>query len=174
MSLAVDIIILIPLAWGGYKGYKKGLIVELVSLLAFVLAIVLGFQLMDFAVGLLQPYLGKDNRLVPLIAFVGVFILVLLLLNLMSRFIKKLMDKSFLGTFDDIAGAILGVLKWAFAFSVLLWLFDKAQVPIPEEYTRDAVLYPYLLVYAPKIIEVAGYILPFTKDLVNSINDLFS
>ena len=35
----LDIIIIIPLIWGAYKGFRKGFIIEIASLIALILGI---------------------------------------------------------------------------------------------------------------------------------------
>ena len=44
----LDIILLIPLLWFGYNGYKKGLIIEIASLAAFILGLYFAFYFSDF------------------------------------------------------------------------------------------------------------------------------
>lgn len=167
----LDIIIIIPLIYGAYKGFTKGLLRELTSLLAVILAITLGFKLMDLVIALIQPYLGENNQIVPLIAFVAIFVVVLILVNLLSKAVKKVLDMTLLGNVDDFAGAVLGILKWAFAMSMILWLLDQAQIIIPKERTEGSILFPFLMAYGPKLIDYVSIILPFTQDLIHSISE---
>jgi uncharacterized membrane protein required for colicin V production len=44
----IDLLILFPLLIGAYHGYKRGLLLEIVAILAFVIAVVLGFKLLDY------------------------------------------------------------------------------------------------------------------------------
>ena len=112
----LDIIILVPLLWGAYKGFTKGFVMEIVSLLAFVVAILVAFKTLHLGIELIRPYISAESFL-PLISFVIIFIGVVLLINLAGKLIKKFLDITLLGKVDDIAGAVLGAFKWAFGLS---------------------------------------------------------
>ena len=49
----IDIIILIPLAIGALGGFRKGFILEIVSLLALILAVIGGFQFLHWGISVL-------------------------------------------------------------------------------------------------------------------------
>lgn len=168
----VDIIVLIPILFGAYKGFKKGLLMEFVSLIAFFLATVLSFKLLEQGIQLLEPYIGKNQNMLPLLSFILIFVLVMFLVTFIGKALKKFLDITLIGKLDDLAGGLLGAMKWAFAFSVLLWLMESAGVMLPEEHTADSVIYPYLVAYGPVIIDWVSVIMPYAKDVVTSIKAL--
>lgn len=168
----IDLLILIPLGWGAYKGYQKGLLMEFATVFAFIAATIGAFSFFEEGVELLQPLIGKNNTLVPLIAILTIFAIILVLVSLLGKGLKKIIDVTLLGTVDNIGGAILGMLKWAFALSVILWLTDKAHLSLPKEATEGALLYPYVVSYSPVLIDFAASIFPFSQDLVKKINEL--
>jgi len=55
----LDLLLLLPLAVGTVKGYRRGLVLEAVSLLAFVLGVVGGLSLLSAAVPVVRSYLGE-------------------------------------------------------------------------------------------------------------------
>lgn len=144
---------------------------EVVSLLAFVLAILIAFKTLHLGIELIRPYLSTESFL-PLIAFVLIFIAVVLLINLAGKLIKKFLDITLLGKVDDIAGAILGALKWAFGLSTILWLMNQAQLVVPNDVVEGSVLFPYLVKYGPMIINGFSAIVPYGKGVVDAINEL--
>lgn len=167
---SLDLIILVPIIWGAYKGYSRGLLLELGTVLAFVLATILGFKLMDQAVGLIKPYIGQES-LLPFFAFLLVFVGVLIGLSMINKVLKKFLDYTLFGVVDDIAGAVLGVLKWAFALSVILWLMNEVDIIVPKEYSDNSFLYPYIVKYSPMLIDLVSSLMPFAKDLIDSIKE---
>ena len=168
----LDIIILIPVIWGAYKGFKKGLFMELSMLAAFVLATILGFKLINVIILYLQPYFGDDNRSLPTIAFIITFIGVLVGMNVLTKLIKKFLDVSILGSLDDWGGALLGIVKATFILSTFMWLLDTAKIILPESLTRETIVYPYFVQISPTLLSWGSKVLPFATDLVKSINDL--
>ncbi|HEY0109565.1 MAG TPA: CvpA family protein, partial [Fibrella sp.] len=67
----IDILILIPLLWGAYNGYRKGLLVEVVAIIAFVVALIIGFKFLQFGIDLLAPYISRElaRKFLPWLGF---------------------------------------------------------------------------------------------------------
>ena len=169
----LDIIILLPLAWGTYKGFTKGFVMELVSLLAFILGIIIAFKFMHLGIDLIRPYLDSDS-LLPVASFILIFAAVVIGINFIGKILKKFLDYTLLGNLDDIAGAIVGFLKWSFGLSVILWLMNRAEVGVPDSYTEGSIIFPYLVKYGPYLIDAFSNVVPFGKGIVDSINELIA
>ncbi len=114
---AIDIVILILLGLGAYEGYRKGLLLSIVGLIGFVLAIILGVYFMDPVSKWLATKLDELTFAFPIMAFLIVFAITLLFVQIVGWILKKLMDLVLLGGLDSLAGALLGIVKRAF-FSV--------------------------------------------------------
>jgi membrane protein required for colicin V production len=168
----LDIIIIIILLVGAYRGFKKGLLKSFVAVIAFILAIIGSFKLLHLAIGMLVPLFGDLNGMIPYVSFVLLFISIILLVTLIGNAVKKVLDLTLLGNFDNIAGAFLGLLKWAFGLSILLWLTVTVGIDIPDHLEKNAVVYPYLLSFGPKVVNHASAIMPFASDLLHSIQGL--
>lgn len=154
-------------------GYRKGLLMEIVSLIAIVLAITISFKLLHWAMELIKEKIGYFDTLLPFIAFIVLFLGILIGVYLLGKGLKKMLDLTPFGLLDSLIGAILGLLKWALALSVILWLCTSAEVEIPVEFTENSMLYPHLISFAPTVITWVSALLPMAKDLVESIKELF-
>lgn len=168
----LDIILLIPLIWGAYRGFRKGFLLEVIAILAFILAIIGGFKLLHLGMDLLSEHFNIAGKLLPYIAFIVIFILIILMINLLGKLLKKVVDLTLLGPIDSMAGAVLSVLKWAFGLSVIFWLSSSFGLDLPEEWTVDSVLYPYLLSFAPKAAGYFAAVVPFAHDLFDMIKGM--
>lgn len=168
-----DIIVAVPLIWGAYKGYTKGLFLEFTNILAFILGIILAFKFIDVAMELLLKYVGNLGAGLPLIAFLMVFIGVIFGVSFLGKALKKIIDFTLIGSIDDLAGGVLGILKWGIAISLVLWLMQQADVSFPFGDTDDSILYPYLVEFGPLVVNTCSKLLPFAKDLIESITILF-
>ena len=167
----LDAIILVPILFGAYKGFQKGLVMELVTIIAFLLATIASFKLLYVGVALLEPYLGKNESVLPVVSFVIIFVLVIYLVTLLGKGLKKVLDITLLGKLDDLAGATLGALKWSFAFSVILWLLHSSNI-LGEELTEGSITFPYFVNYGPKVLDFCSALMPYAKDTVESVKDL--
>ena len=169
----LDIILLIPLVFGAISGFKKGLLLEIIGILAFVLAIIGGFKLMEYGMTLLDEYLEDFDNLLPFISFLVIFLAILLLINLLGKVIKKMVDMTLLGGVDKFAGAIVGIAKWAIGLSIVLWLTNNFGIELPGQ-NEELVLYPFITDLAPNVIEAASVVMPFAEELFDSIKELIT
>lgn len=169
----LDIILIIPLIFGAVMGFRKGLLLEIVGILAFVLGIIGGFKLMELGMTYLDGYFEDFDHLLPFISFLIIFLGILLLVNLLGKAVKKVMDMTLLGGVDKFAGAVVGVAKWAIGLSIVLWLTTEFGIELPGE-NQDLVLYPYLRELGPNLIKSMSVVLPFAEEMIDSIRELIS
>jgi membrane protein required for colicin V production len=170
----LDLILLIPLLIGAYSGYKRGLIMELIGVIALVIAVLGAFKLLHTGIQFLSEYIPEYSNFIPFIAFIGIFIGILILVNLIGRMTKKFLDLTILGVFDNFTGAIIGIFKWAFLVSIVLWLSLQVNLTIPDHLTENSLIYPYIVAFAPSVGNYISAIFPFASDLFESIKDLFN
>lgn len=168
----IDIILLIPLAFGAYRGYKKGFLLEVIAILALILAVIGGFKLLHLGMDFLDENFSISGKLLPYIAFVLIFIVILLGMNLLGKALKKIIDLTLLGTVDNLAGMLVSIVKWAFGLSIILWLSDSFGMAPPEKWMDGSLLYPVILPLAPKLVEWFSAIMPFAHDLFDTIKSL--
>ena len=154
MNITIDIILLLCLGWGAYKGFRKGFIIQSFTILALVLAIWGGFA---FA-GMLEPFMKKYFQMgdvaCSIVSFIVVFILIMLLVYTSGYFVSKVADAVTLGMINRLAGSVFGLLANALVLSVLILLFnrmnDKKQF-IKTEILEKTYLYKPLEKVAPAI-----------------------
>jgi membrane protein required for colicin V production len=161
----IDIVILLLLLLGAYKGYTKGLLLEIIGILAFFVALVAGFKLLHWAMEVLSTQINISESLLPYIAFLVLFAAIVIGINIMGRALKKILDMTFFGTFDNMAGAIIGLFKWALGISVLIWLLNTLEVELPSEALASSYTYGLLQPFAPQLFSTLGEVLPSTENL---------
>lgn len=169
----LDIILLIPLVFGAIMGFRKGLLIEIIGIIAFVLAIIAGFKLMEVGITILSEYIDGYTELMPFISFIVIFLAIILLINMLGKLLKKMIDMTILGGFDRAAGAVVGLLKWAIGVSILLWLCLNFGVELPGQ-SDDLVLYPFMAELGPNLISRLDTVLPFAQDMLDSIKEMIS
>lgn len=169
----LDIILLIPLIFGAVAGYRKGLLIELIGIAAFVVAIIAGFKLMEVGMTVLSDYIDGYTELLPFLSFIIIFLAIILLINMLGKALKKMIDMTLLGGFDKVAGAVVGLVKWAIGVSILLWLCTNFGIKLPGQ-DENLVLYPYLADLGPNIVSRIDTVLPFVQDTFDSIKELLS
>jgi membrane protein required for colicin V production len=156
----VDIVLILILLFGAYRGYQKGLLSEILSFLALIIAVISAFHLFHSGVEFLSTYF-KESKLLPFMAFIFIFIVVFVGILFLSKVLKKIINYTLLGIFDKYAGAILGACQIAFSVSMILWLCHNAHLDMPRQYTNGTFLYPNLISFAPKVVSWVSYVIPF-------------
>jgi len=166
----LDIILLLPLIWGAYNGYRKGLLMSFVAIAAFVIAVVLGFRLLHSGLAWLSPHLsGVPRRLLPYIGFTAMFFPIIFLVTKLGQLLRNSWKYTLIGSFDSIAGAIVGLLLWAFGASVLIWLVTAIGIRIPNDARENTFVYPVIAPLAPLVIDKASGALPAGENLLKKL-----
>lgn len=160
-----DIVIALVFALAAYLGYKRGFLLELFYFLAIVLGIFAGFKLTGWGMEVLQQKFNADKTFLPYVAFAIIFVIVLLGTLFVGNQIKHVMDATFLGKVDAVAGAALSVFKYAFCLSVLIWLANAMKVSLPPAWTTGSLIYPQVAKLAPGMSVWAGGLVPFFKEI---------
>jgi membrane protein required for colicin V production len=161
----IDIGIVIIIIIGAIKGFRSGFLMELFTLIGIVLGILGGFKLMGVMLVLLTDRFDIDEKILPYVAFGVVFIAVLLLVTLLGKAIRASIDKSFLGRVDEVAGALLGMLKTVFILSVVLWLVAAFKIDLFRNWSEESELAPYISHVAPAVTGWIGEVVPGLDDI---------
>lgn len=147
----LDIIFALPLVWGIFRGFKKGLVIEVASLVAAVAGVWGAIHFSYFISGILNltsPYS-------PLISFAITFVIIVIVVFIFAKLLEKSVNLLALGFINKLAGAFFGFLKIAFILSILLLIINKATADkplIPEETQKGSVLYQPISIFAPYVI----------------------
>jgi membrane protein required for colicin V production len=164
----LDLLILIPLAWGAFNGYRKGLLIEIVGVAAFVIAMIVGFKFLRFGTDLLAPYLTAEltRKFLPFVGFSVIFFPTVFIVNRIGYSLRSMLRYTLLGTLDNLAGATVGIFTWVFGMSVFFWLLSTVGIQMPPKYQAESFLYEYIVPVAPNIISVISDWIPVGGNLI--------
>ncbi|MFN3316184.1 MAG: CvpA family protein, partial [Raineya sp.] len=99
------------------------------------------------------------------------------LANRFARYLKNTLDATILGSFDNLLGAGLGVLKFAFFVSLFLMIFHKIGnqiTPANNELTKGSLLYPAVEPLAPYVVKNISSIVAFGEDVVQEAKQIIN
>ncbi len=164
----LDILILVPLLWGAVNGYKKGLLIEIIGIGAFITAIVLGFKFLGLGMELLEPHTSARlvKRALPFLGFAVIFFPTIFLINQFGYWLRRSFRMTLLGMMDSVAGAAVGVFTWIFGVSIVFWLLTSLDIKIPAHRTDGTYLYPMIVPVAPVVVAKAVELLPASHRLI--------
>lgn len=156
-----DIIFVIPLLWGAYKGFTKGFVLEIASFLALGLGVWGGLKFSYLSAEYLSKMFDISEKLMPLISFSVVFIVIVIAVFLLAKLLQSVLKKAALGLVNRLLGLVFGVLKFAFILSIILNLvnvFNKEVEFITPEKKETSLLYN-------PIEKLSQLLIPGIKDL---------
>lgn len=155
----LDIVFIIPIVWLAYKGFEKGLIIELATLFALLLGIFVSLYFSDVTAEFLRESFGMKTKYLSLISFIVTFVLVVIAVNLIGKLIEKLVNVAALGFINKAFGGLFGVLKAVIFLSFIIFFIekvDKKKVILTEEFTSNSLFYPYIKPWAITLIDIYG------------------
>ena len=152
----LDIILGVVLAFALYKGIRNGLFVELASLVSLLLGIYVAVKFSSFMKEFLAGFVKWNPNTIQVIAFVLTFILVVIGVSLLGKFLTGIADFAFLGWLNSIGGGFFRVLKTILILGILFKVFEKINYHnfLAKKETLDNSLF-----YNP-IQKTAGYMYP--------------
>ena len=164
----LDIIIAIILFLFGWKGLRKGLIIEVVTLLAFGVGIYGAMHFSDFTAAHLQDFMEVKPQYLNTVAFVLTFIILVVLVNLIGRLISKWVKSMNLGFFDKLGGFLFGILKGVLLCSVLLMVLNNFQLlgVVKPKVKEESKLYPYIEQTVPYVYHGFDLVKDYAKDVL--------
>ncbi len=160
----IDLIILVPILFGLYKGFTKGLILSLATLVGLFLGIYGGVQFSHIT----SQYLFEEFEIdIPLVAFAVTFLVIMIGVYLLGKLLTKFVDVLALGIFNKIGGALFGAGRMILILTVLLLFFENANATfqfVEPELIDKSQLYGILK-------DSSAVIFPYFEELKSNIPD---
>lgn len=140
----VDILLLIPLIYFAYKGFKNGLIIEVFTLLALLVGIYAGIHFSDGTAKMMKENWGMNSDYLPVIAFTVTFLAVGAMVFFGGKFLEKVVNVTGLTIANKLGGIAFAIIKGGYILSILLVLIDSYDEKgdfVKEETKTNSLLY---------------------------------
>ena len=122
----IDSICLIILIYGSYKGFKNGIVNELLSFIGILLGIYLSKTYYQVVDKYLVSVFDSTNQLVSVISVILIFTLTIILSKILSKVITKALNIMALGLLNKLIGRVFGLLKYLLILCIISFIFSKA------------------------------------------------
>ena len=122
----IDSICLIILIYGSYKGFKNGIVSEVLSFFGILLGIFLSKTYYLSVNKYLVTVFDSTNQLVSLISVILIFTLTIILSKILSKLITKALNIMALGLLNKLIGSVFGLLKYLLILCIITFIFSKA------------------------------------------------
>ncbi|MAA97074.1 MAG: colicin V production protein [Stappia sp.] len=134
----LDVVLLLVLLVGAWRGFTKGLILSMASMVGLVGGIWAASHFSHMVAEQLAPHVTWSVNSLHMASLALTFLLVVVTVHLLAKLLEKMLDLVALGLVNKLAGALFGLLKFALvlSFGVMLlnqWMGPRAWVPHSEQ-----------------------------------------
>ena len=169
----LDFIFAIIIVLAIIKGYQRGLIIGIFSLIAVVIGLAAAMKLSTAVAG----YIGKSVKIseqwLPVISFALVFLVVLILIRVGAKAIERTAEFVMLGWANRLGGIVFYAAMYIIVFSVLLFYASQMDI-IKEDTIQQSATYSFVQPWGPKAINGFGAIIPVFKNMFTELENFFS
>lgn len=170
--MLLDLIFAVIIILSVLKGYQRGLIVGLFSLVAVIIGLAAAMKLSAVVAGYIGKAVKVSDEWLPVISFAVVFLVVVLLVRLGANAIERTVEVVTLGWLNKLGGILLYAAIYTVVFSVLLFYAEQVKVLQPETIEKS-VTYSFVQPWGPKVINGFGSVIPVFKDMFGELESFF-
>jgi membrane protein required for colicin V production len=171
--MVIDIIFFILLAAAIFKGYSRGFIIAVFSVLALVIGLAAALKLSVVTASWLKNAVHIAAKWLPVLAFALVFMVVVLLVRLGARALEKTAEIAFLGWANKLGGILLYAVLYFIIYSVLLFYAEKLNI-LKQATVASSKTYAFIKPWGPRTIDLIGSLIPFFKDMFYQLEVFFA
>jgi membrane protein required for colicin V production len=155
------------------KGYQKGFIIAIFSIIAFIIGLAAALKLSTAVAGYLKDSISVSAKWLPFIAFALVFFIVIILVRLGARLIEKTFQAVMLGWLNRIGGILLYAALYLIILSIFIFYAEKLQLLQPAA-IKSSQTYNFIQPWGPKVMDNFGRLIPVFKDMFTELGDFFN
>lgn len=171
--MIIDLILAVILVIAIFKGYSKGLIIAVFSMIAFIVGLAAAIKLSTIVAVYIGDQVNVSQRWLPVISFALVLITVILLVKLGAKIIEKTVQMAMLGWLNRLGGILFFAFLYILIYSIVLFYADQLRLIKPETMSAS-VSYSYISPVGPKVINRLGDIIPVFKNMFASLENFFN
>lgn len=171
--MILDIVFAILIVLAILKGYQRGLIVGLFSLVAVIIGLAAAMKLSTVVAARIGNTVKTSDEWLPIISFAVVFIVIVLLIRLGANALERTIEVVMLGWLNKLGGILLYAVIYSIVYSVILFYAEQIDLIKPEAIDKS-VTYSLVQPLGPAIINSFANLIPIFKDMFAELQDFFS
>src|SRR5450755_2573996 len=168
----IDILFYIIVCVAIIRGWRKGLILALFSVVCGLIGLAAAVKLSAVVATHMKSDLHMTSRWLPVIAFFLVFILVVLIIRWAGRLLEKLVKLVLLEWLNKLGGILLFILLYLSIYSIFLFYGTKTQV-ISKQAVEDSHFYSMIAPFGPAVIRFFTGFIPYGQDMFVALEGFF-
>jgi membrane protein required for colicin V production len=154
------------------KGLRRGLIVAVFSIFAFIAGVAAAMKLSVVVADYLKDSVNISAKWLPFISFAVVFIGVVLVVRWVASLLQSTVELAMMGWVNRIGGVVLYTILYMFTLSVVLFFVQKVKL-ISDETLAKSITWPILQPLGPWVIDGFGKLIPVFKNMFTELSAFF-
>lgn len=171
--MLIDIIFIVLMLVAAVKGFRKGAIIAVFSLIALIAGLAAAIKLSVVTAAWMKDSLHIGAKWLPVISFAVVFAGVVLLVRLGAGLLQKTAELALLGWANKLAGILLYIALYTIMLSVLLFYAEKLNL-IQAGTIASSKTYGFIQPWGPGAMNAIGALIPVFKDMFIQLEDFFA
>lgn len=171
--MLIDFIFAALLIMALIKGYKKGFIIAIFSVIAFILGLAAALKLSAVVAEYLKDSVNVSAKWLPFLAFIIIFFVVVILVRLGAKLIEKAFQVVLLGWLNRIGGILLYAVLYLIILSIFIFYAEKLHLLQPST-IQNSQTYTFIQPWGPKVMDNFGKLIPSFKDMFTELGDFFN
>lgn len=140
----LDLILLIPIGWALWRGWKNGFVMEVFSLLSLFTGLYAGIHLSNWAATFLREKMEVKAEYLPVTCFIIIFLVVMIGLYFLGKLITKSVSAGGGERWNQLGGAFFSLSKTLLFLSMIFILFNMADAKygiLPQQQKEKSYFY---------------------------------
>jgi membrane protein required for colicin V production len=171
--MPIDILFLIVMLSAIYKGYTRGFIVSVVSLVAIVVGLAAAVKLSAVVANWLSKTVNIGSQWLPFLSFIIVMMGVIFALRLVANVLQKSVELLLMGWANKLGGILFYAIIYTLIFSLMLFYANKLGI-IKQITIDESKCYAIVQSLGIKVINGIGYVIPLFKNVFIQLESFFS
>ena len=168
----IDIFFYIILVLAILRGWRKGLILSLFSLVCGLVGLAAAVKLSSIVATHMKSDLHMTTRWLPVISFILVFILIVLIIAWLGKILEKLIKWVLLEWLNKLGGILLLLVLYLSVYSIILFYGTETQI-ISKHAVHESHFYHLIAPFGPAVIRFITGFIPFGQDMFISLEGFF-
>jgi membrane protein required for colicin V production len=169
--MIIDALIAVSAALAMYKGYGKGIVMAVLSLVGIILGMLLSVKLS----GTVAQYLISNNissaQYATLLSFLVIFIAVVLSMRLLIKFLEGVLKITMLSGVNKLAGSALYLIINLVIASAIIWMGKNIGL-IGTSVLNDTIIAKNIEPIAPLLINSSDKITPWLNEAKGALQQV--
>jgi len=168
----IDLVFYIVIILALIQGWKNGLIRGLISVICGIIGLAAAVKLSAVVATHMKSGLHISGWWLPILAFLLVFILVILIIRWLGILLEKVIDLALLGWVNKLGGILLYIIFYLSVYSVILFYATRSGM-ISQKSTLNSHFYSLIEPFGPGIIRFIRGFIPYGQDMFKALEAFF-